>query len=182
MLGLKLYLRDIKNLVSCPSGIYESLYLMTSNRLAEYCQTMASEELLHRQYQLAIATLKLRRGLFFPKNAGAETIAAEEAQWTYAIFSAALLKDFHQLKMNRETAERIIPPAAFRWISANKTLFSWWWSAILHEKTGQNDISDLIDTAAKKIGIQPAEPVEDVINHSQDTKRSNPFFDIKDIS
>lgn len=108
--SLKQYLLEIKNLVSCPQDIYQTLYLSTLYRLAEFCQAMPFSEktflqtygLIERQLKLAIAALKLRRGLFFPKNSGAETIAAEEAQWTYALFSASLLRDIHQVQCDRK--------------------------------------------------------------------------------
>jgi hypothetical protein len=105
----KNYLLEIKSLVSCPENIYRQLYLSTLHKLAEYCQAMPFSEsefndangFLIRQLQLSIAALKLRRGILLPKNAGAEAIAAEEAQWTYAIFSSALLKDLHNLQLDR---------------------------------------------------------------------------------
>jgi hypothetical protein len=101
---------SIKNLVSCPNKIYRRLYITALYHLAEFCQAMPYSEkefngnygFLIRQLNLALAALKLRRGVFFPKNAGAEAIAAEEAQWTYAIFSGSLVKNLYQLQENRE--------------------------------------------------------------------------------
>jgi hypothetical protein len=119
--GLNHYIHEIKNLISCPAGIYDDIYLTTLYRLAELCQAMpystselnVSYGLLERQLNLAIAALKLRRGVLLPKNAGAGTIALEEPQWTYAIFSGSLLKDLFVLQNDRnvclykETGERI---------------------------------------------------------------------------
>ena len=59
---------------------------------------------MERQLQLSIATLKLRRGLLLPKNAGAETIAVDEAQWTYAIFLAVLLRNLHYVQRDRSVS------------------------------------------------------------------------------
>lgn len=106
---LKKYITEIKNLVSCPNDIFESLYLSVLYQLAEYCQMMPFSRkefsnpygLIERQLQLSIATLKLRRGLLLPKNAGAETISVDEAQWTYAIFLAALFRDIHSVQHDR---------------------------------------------------------------------------------
>jgi hypothetical protein len=119
--GLNHYLHEIKNLISCPAGIYEDIYLTTLYRLAEFCQAMpystrelnVSYGLLKRQLNLTIAVLKLRRGILLPKNAGAGTIALEEPQWTYAIFSGSLLKNLFVMQSDRnvciykETGERI---------------------------------------------------------------------------
>ncbi len=103
-------IQSIKHLISCPRKMYTELYRRTLYTVAEFCQAMPySEEqfiakygFLIRQLNLAIATLKLRRGFLFPKNAGAESIAAEEAQWTYAIFTGSLVKNLYQLQENRE--------------------------------------------------------------------------------
>src|SRR6266513_2195322 len=88
-------INHIKNLVSCPNKIYKKLYSATLENIAEFCQSMPYSKnefywphgFLTRQIKLAVTALKLRRGILFPKNAGAESIASEEAQWTYAIFS-----------------------------------------------------------------------------------------------
>jgi hypothetical protein len=109
---IKRLLLSIKNLISCPNKIYERLYLTTIWDLAEFCQAMPYSEnefneehgFLMRQLKLAHAALKLRRGILFPKNATAESIAAEEAQWTYAIFTASLMKNLYQLQENREVS------------------------------------------------------------------------------
>src|SRR5437762_1636697 len=103
------YVREINGLVSCPPTIYEKLYFSTMVKLAEFCQSMPYSEtdfnwkygFLERQLKLAVSALKLRRGILFPKNSGAEAIAAEEAEWTYAIFSASLMRDLYQLQANR---------------------------------------------------------------------------------
>ena len=104
------YFSEIRNLVSCPDNIFRQLYQTTLYRFAEFCQAMPFSEsdfntahgFIERQLKLAIAVLKLRRGFLFPKNAGTEQISAEEAQWTYALFSGSLLKDLYQLQSNRE--------------------------------------------------------------------------------
>src|SRR5205807_10243795 len=98
---LQSYLLELKTLVSCPQDIYQRIYLSATYRLAEFCQAMPVSEaesskpysLIERQLRLVLAVLKLRRGNLLPKNAGTETIAAEEAQWTYALFTAALLRN-----------------------------------------------------------------------------------------
>lgn len=102
----------MKNLVSCPNKMYRKLYTSTLRHVAEFCQAMPYSEknfneeygFLTRQLTLTLAALKLRRGILFPKNAGAESIAAEEAQWTYAIFSASLVKNLYHLEENREVS------------------------------------------------------------------------------
>jgi hypothetical protein len=103
------YLQEVKNLVSCPNSLFEELYVTTIYNLAEFCQAMPfsatdfnqSYEFLKRQFNLSIMTLKIRRGLLLPENSDIESIAAEEAQWTYALFSASLLKNMDRLQSDR---------------------------------------------------------------------------------
>ena len=98
-------IHTIQTLISAPNKTYQKLYLSTLYNLAEFCQAMPYSEnefdcsygFLIRQISLALAALKLRRGILFPKNAGAEAIAAEEAQWTYAIFAGSLVRNLYQL-------------------------------------------------------------------------------------
>jgi hypothetical protein len=103
----------IQNLISCPNPMYQKLYSEVLYNVAEFYQAMPYSEkefneaygFLTRQLNLALASLKLRRGFLFPRNAGAEAIAAEEAQWTYAIFAGSLVKNLYQLQENREVIQ-----------------------------------------------------------------------------
>ena len=158
--SFKCYLKEIKNLVSCPHDIYQTLYVVTLDRLAAFCQAislsetmpMNSHDLFEKQLQLSVATLKLRRGLFFPRNEDIEIIAAEEPQWTYALFSAALLRNMNQTVLQEniedrnvfitDVVKRIIPQNAMGWLTKNTFLYELWWQAILHR---QNDISSVIE-------------------------------------
>jgi hypothetical protein len=110
MKELKQYMSNIQNLVSCPARIYKKLYRETLRNFMEFCQAMpySQIEFNHaygfstRQLKLVIATLMLRRGILLPKNVATENIVAEEAQWTYAIFAASLVRNLYQLQVNRE--------------------------------------------------------------------------------
>jgi hypothetical protein len=126
------YFREIRSLVSCPDRIFRQLYLATLYHFAEFCQAMpfsvnefnTSHGFLERQLKLVVAVLKLRRGFLFPKNAGAEQISEEEAQWTYALFAASLLKDLHQLQSNREvTLHHADGKQAGIWLSLSGSLY-----------------------------------------------------------
>jgi hypothetical protein len=101
---------NIQNLVSCSDKTYQKLYSKALCNIAEFYQAMPYSEkdfnseygFLTRQLNLALAALKLRRGILLPQNEGAESIAAEESQWTYAIFAGSLVKNLYQLQENRE--------------------------------------------------------------------------------
>lgn len=130
--SIKYYASEIKNLVSCAEDVYEKLYLMTLYRLAEFCQAMPfSREfftnpygLLERQLMLTVAALKLRQGKLLPKNAGTETIAAEEARWTYALFSVCLLRDIDSVQYDRKvTLQQANGEAVNIWAPLSGTLY-----------------------------------------------------------
>ena len=202
---IKSLLVRVKSLVSCPLDIYQKLYLATLTPFAEFCQAMPYAEqqysqaygLIERQLLLVEATLKLRRGLLLPKNSDSETIAAAEARWTYALFSASLFHDIYHVQHDRTItlshqngekisewsplsgslyesgayyqsawvsksnmthkdvfmaalAGRIVPAIAFRWLESDKLLFPLWWQSILQVDGEQNDLIDIITTAANK--------------------------------
>lgn len=134
--GLQENLTEIKNLISCPPKIYSQLYLSTLSQFIIQCP----EELQKDLFNLSIAVLKLRRGILLPKNAGAEAIAAEEAQWTYALFSASLLKT-----LNEDIQRKIIPKIADEWLVKNNALYKQWKSALL--KNENNNINAVIHRA-----------------------------------
>jgi hypothetical protein len=124
--------KNIKNLVSCPIRIYKKLYSKTLRNVAEFCQAMAYSEnefnttygFLIRQLSLAETALKLRRGVLLPKNAGAESIAAEEAQWTYAVFAASLVRNLYQLQTNREVSRYLLQGNYInRWSPMTESLY-----------------------------------------------------------
>jgi hypothetical protein len=136
--NLQKYLTEAQSLVSCPDKIYKQLYLSTLSHFITQCP--ANE--LKPRLKLSIAALKLRRGLLLPKNAGAEAIAAEEAQWTYALFSGALLKG-----LRPDVTNKIIPNIAESWLSKNTFLFAQWKDILLDAIKDKNDLNIIIQRA-----------------------------------
>ncbi len=131
-LPLKPYFNEIRQLVSAPTDVYEQFYLSTLCGVAEFCQAMPFSQthftgdygLLKRQLMLTIAALKLRRGKLLPKQGEIETIAAEEAAWTYALFSTSLLRDLHMAQHNRiVTLHQANGEAAGSWVPLSGSLY-----------------------------------------------------------
>lgn len=106
--GAKQLANDLRQLISATPVVYQTVYESTLFSVAALCQSMPWDKtcspysLLQRQMQLCIEALKLRRGMVLPKNAGAETIAEQEPQWTYAIFAAGLLHQLHCVTEDRQ--------------------------------------------------------------------------------
>lgn len=138
-MSLQEALTEIQNLVSCPSRIYSQLYLATLSEFIIHCPA----SLLDERLKLTITVLKLRQGILLPKNACAEIISAEEAQWTYALFSAALLRGFSECLL-----KAIIPKVAENWLIKNDSLYTQWKLSLLGKK--ENDIYPVIQKALEK--------------------------------
>lgn len=135
------YLNEIKNLVSCPGKIYNQLYLYTINQFLAICNDV-------KRLKLTIVVLKLRQGILLPKSAGAEMIAAEEAQWTYALFSASLLKGLSQ-----DVIDQVIPTIAKIWLKENYFLYSQWQAVLSGTENEKNDLAPIIQRAAEKLQL-----------------------------
>lgn len=131
------YVNQIRNLVSCPAKIYSQLYLTTLSQFFIHCPA----ELLKQRLIVTVIALKLRQGILLPKNAGAETIAAEEPQWTYALFSCALLKGLSSEAM------RCIPKIAEEWLVKNNLLYHQWKDLLSNQFNTANDLYPIIQKA-----------------------------------
>ena len=99
---------ELKQLTSCTATDYQNLYLALVKNVALFFQTFpvstkcvntSLETLLHLALERSIAALKIRRGYMLPIGSETETCYSEQEFWTYAIFSAALLKDVWQLPL-----------------------------------------------------------------------------------
>lgn len=141
--SLQRLLVEVQNLVSCPDKIYKKLYLSTLSHFMTQCQT----EELKQRLTLTIIALKLRRGVLFPKKAGAEAIAAEEAQWTYALFSAALLSG-----LQFDLIKKVIPNVAENWLSENDFLYSQWKEILFNTVKKNNQLNIIIQRAFEITG------------------------------
>lgn len=138
--SLQHYFIEIKNLVSCPDKIYSQLFLATLSQFIIQCPV----ETLKERLKLSIAVLKLRQGILLPKNAGAEAIADQDAQWTYALFTASLLKGLHPNSFNI-----IVPKLAKQWLESNACLYQQWKSLLENECDIHNDLDAIIQQASE---------------------------------
>lgn len=100
------YLYELKQLVSVTQNPYQSLYLSLVYKFAEFVQGLPDMQnsaydhhkgLLKHAFVRALTALKYRRGYMLPVGADTETCYKQQEIWTYAIFTAALLKDIWQI-------------------------------------------------------------------------------------
>lgn len=110
----QLYLKQLRSLISAPPDTYSELYLGTLYRFMELCQALPvvlnppdllePYGLIQRAFSLAVAVLQVRRGQMLPSHSDSEKIAAQEAQWTYALLTVAL---FRAIPAHWQTAYRV---------------------------------------------------------------------------
>lgn len=105
----KLY--EVKQLVSVTQDEWESYYLATIYRFAEYVQALPDRMfveysghygLLSHALDRAVAALKLRRGYMLPFGGDTETCYREQDIWTLAIFIASLFIGVWQVPARSE--------------------------------------------------------------------------------
>lgn len=116
---LKNYVMLLKQLISAPNDVYETLYLATLYRFMEFCQALPLDAegepygLVKWHLELTTTALKLRRGKMLPVNSDSETIAEQEPLWTYALFVAGLLVNYqhwegsHCIELYKNANERL---------------------------------------------------------------------------
>lgn len=102
------YVYKITQLVSVPQDVYKRLYQDVLHKVMEYCQAMPDDmqklqeySLIKRNLELTVAVLRIRRAKMFPIGSDSETIAAQDASWTFALFLAGLLMGLHRVQIDR---------------------------------------------------------------------------------
>lgn len=94
---------SIRSMIGVPEQHWRLLYQPLFSTYAEYVQRMAPSEppthaegvsLLQRALEVVDLALKVRRGYVLPPAKEPEIVANEQDVWTYAVVTAALLRDF----------------------------------------------------------------------------------------
>lgn len=95
-------LDSIRSLIGVPDAHWDRLYRPMYESLAGFVQQLPASEahhhagpggLLRHALEVALESMKLRRGALLPPGASAEELARLQDVWTYACVSAALLHD-----------------------------------------------------------------------------------------
>lgn len=152
-------LNHLKTLVSLPAADYQCLYVQLVQQLVNrLSMTTATTwfSAFDATFGQACQALQQRRGWLLPPNSDSETSFREQEVWSYAIFTAALLKDSHQWFFKRlppESAHAIdlecgkthgsvlllatvlIPAAGLDWLCRHEHVYRLW-SAVMRGSTG----------------------------------------------
>ncbi len=100
------HLRDIEQLASFDSGLFDELIKKPIYQFVEWCQLAPASQshhhsgpggLIQHTLDMVKISLKKRRGLQLPIGGSLEAINSERHQWTYAIIMGCLLHDIGKL-------------------------------------------------------------------------------------
>ena len=113
--------------------VFERDLLPSLHKYAEFVQLMPASESHHHAHaggllthtlEMVLATLTWRKGMFFPEGAVAEVTSAQQDEWTYVVFYAALLHDIGKVMTDlRVTWHRKDLPEPIRWMPVTGTLW-----------------------------------------------------------
>ncbi len=131
-LPVKKLIRQIQLLTGVTKADFQSLYFSVIERRVEPATQAEDETELILQLNKAITALKRRRGYLLPLGADSETVFREQEEWTYAVFTAALLQSF-KIEERMKMAKKLLPTNGFAWLQRNGTLFKVWQSYLLEE-------------------------------------------------
>ena len=94
-LPIQKYINEIQKLTGVTQIDFQSLYVQTIERFSDYFQSpnqSVDDTALIDSLNNTILALKRRRGYLLPLGSDSETSFREREEWTFAVFSAALLK------------------------------------------------------------------------------------------
>lgn len=124
--------------------VFERDLLPSLHKYAEFVQLMPASESHHHAHaggllthtlEMVLATLTWRKGMFFPEGAVAEVTSAQQDEWTYVVFYAALLHDIGKVMTDlRVTWHRKDLPQPIRWMPVTGTL---WELSLGHKASGE---------------------------------------------
>lgn len=130
---------------------YEPLYPNLKNWIEKNVQDLTPELKVNRLQKIwdnGIDMLKIRRGYLLPFGTDAETCYREQALWSYAVFTAALidgLKKHFDVPVPDVTVV-ILPASGLGWLKSHASIFTPW-SAYLQE----NDKKTVFSILAKQL-------------------------------
>ena len=145
-LVLKKYLNQIQQLSGVTQADFKLLYEQSITRYFDYLsepnQPVESELLVNKLNPVVLA-LKRRRGYLLPLGADSEVIFREREEWTFSVFSAALLNQCSST-VRQSLAKALLPKQGYDWLQRNERLFALW-SAYLDSNSANNIFSEIVE-------------------------------------
>jgi hypothetical protein len=149
------FLYELKHLVSVTPENYECFYIELLQRAAELMQ-QKSKEIFTLGLARAITVLKHRRAYMLPPGTNAETCYQQQDAWAYALFTAALLKDYEHNPDLLTLAKQLIPDAGIQRLSHYKNIYQEWCDFFDNQADINNIIVAIIQKAEVALSIKSA--------------------------
>ena len=119
-------INQLRMLVGVTQNDFKILYLQTiENAYLAILEKPTARSVFVANFSDVILALKRRRGYLLPLGADSETVFRQQEEWTFAVFSAASLKNCYQQPCF-DLAKTLLPPIAFDWLNRNTMLFDLW--------------------------------------------------------
>lgn len=127
-LCLKKQLNQIQQLIGVTQTDFTLLYETSVIHFLDYMSEpnqRLEADMIENQLAPIILALKRRRGYLLPLGADSEVVFREREAWTFAVFSAALLKQCDE-SSRMALGKALLPKQSYDWLQRNLTLFSLW--------------------------------------------------------
>jgi hypothetical protein len=127
-LAIQKRINEIQKLTGVTQTDFQSLYVKTIERFSDYFQSPnqpVDDTALIDLLNNTILALKRRRGYLLPLGSDSETSFREREEWTFAVFSATLLKSVDK-PARLAVTKALLPQESFAWLHRNHTLFTLW--------------------------------------------------------
>lgn len=120
---IKKQVHQIRLLVGMTEADFELLYLSVIEMFV-----LVHEPLCDDFFTVVINALKRRRGYLLPAGADSEVSFREYEAWTYAVFSAVVLKMLliHGVDHSPDELKSILPPQGLLWLERHAVLIQEW--------------------------------------------------------
>jgi hypothetical protein len=152
-------LYELKHLICVTQENYQRLYI----DLLQYIEGRLEADDFSQKLALAIAVLKHRRAYMLPLGSNAETCYQQQDVWTYALFTAVLLKDHGQVTERFNSALQLLPDKGMQWINRHPDLLKSWRDYLEDAPPATNIIAAIVQKAENVLLDKPLAPVKDGI-------------------
>ena len=145
--AIRQQMHRLQMLVGITREDFQALYVSTMERYVDNLSIVAlptDRSVFIGLLENVIFALKKRRGYLLPLGADSETSFREREEWTFAVFSAALLKQFDS-KTCIDFAKIVLPSLGFSWLKRNEALFDLW-QGYLNGEDKENIFTEIVST------------------------------------
>lgn len=137
------YLYTLKQVISVTQQDYQQLYAQPLQQAARFLQDKS--DILEAVLKQMIITLKIRRAYMLPVGTDAETCYQQQDAWTYALFTAVLLKEFRQNTTDLTAKiNQWLPDAGIAWLKKYAALYKAWLDFLQNKSDAANRIAFII--------------------------------------